>query len=58
MTTSAKKSPKSKTSNKVQDPKAVTKEVLAWLERRGSKKNRDGMARYAIVAPKVFGVSV
>jgi 3-methyladenine DNA glycosylase AlkD len=33
-------------------------QVLAWLERRGSKRNRDGMARYAIVAPKVFGVSV
>lgn len=32
--------------------------VLAWLERRGSKKNRDGMARYAITAPQVFGVSV
>jgi 3-methyladenine DNA glycosylase AlkD len=32
--------------------------VLAWLELRGSKKNRDGMARYAIVSPKVFGVSV
>jgi 3-methyladenine DNA glycosylase AlkD len=33
-------------------------EILAWLERRGSKRNRDGMARYAIVADKVFGVSV
>ena len=32
--------------------------ALAWLERRGSARNRDGMARYAIVAPKVFGVSV
>jgi 3-methyladenine DNA glycosylase AlkD len=36
----------------------TSREVLAWLERRGSKRNRDGMARYAIVAPKVFGVSV
>lgn len=34
------------------------REALAWLERRGTKKNRDGMARYAIVAPKVYGVSV
>jgi 3-methyladenine DNA glycosylase AlkD len=34
------------------------REALAWLERRGTKKNRDGMARYAIVAPKAFGVSV
>jgi 3-methyladenine DNA glycosylase AlkD len=32
--------------------------ALVWLERRGSRKNRDGMARYGIVAPKVFGVSV
>ena len=34
------------------------RDALTWLERRGSKKNRDGMARYGIVAPKVFGVSV
>jgi len=34
------------------------KEALIWLERKGTKKNRDGMARYAIVAPKAFGVSV
>jgi 3-methyladenine DNA glycosylase AlkD len=33
-------------------------DALAWLERHGSKKNRDGMARYGIVAPKAFGVSV
>jgi 3-methyladenine DNA glycosylase AlkD len=33
-------------------------EILARLKRRGTKRNRDGMARYAIVAPKVFGVSV
>jgi 3-methyladenine DNA glycosylase AlkD len=33
-------------------------EVLAWLERRGTKRNRDGMARYAIVAPHAYGVSV
>lgn len=33
-------------------------DILAWLKRRGTKRNRDGMARYAIVAPKVFGVSV
>ena len=38
------------------DPRAAA--ALEWLERRGSKKNRDGMARYAIVAPKVFGVPV
>jgi 3-methyladenine DNA glycosylase AlkD len=33
-------------------------DVVAWLERRGTKRNRAGMARYAIVAPKAFGVSV
>jgi 3-methyladenine DNA glycosylase AlkD len=33
-------------------------EILAWLKKKGSKKNIAGMARYAIVAPKVFGVSV
>ena len=33
-------------------------EILAWLQRRGTKRNREGMARYAIVAPKAFGVSV
>jgi 3-methyladenine DNA glycosylase AlkD len=32
--------------------------VLAWLRSRGSKRNIAGMARYAIVAPKAFGVSV
>lgn len=32
--------------------------VLKWLERRGTKRNREGMARFGIVAPKVFGVSV
>ncbi len=34
------------------------REALTWLERKGTKKNRDGMARYAIVAPNAFGVSV
>ena len=34
------------------------REALAWLERRGTKRNRDGMARYGIVATKVYGVSV
>ena len=34
------------------------RDILAQLERKGSKKNVDGMARYAIKAPKVFGVSV
>jgi 3-methyladenine DNA glycosylase AlkD len=33
-------------------------QALTWLERKGTKKNRDGMARYAIVSDKAFGVSV
>ena len=33
-------------------------EALRWLERRGTKRNREGMARYGIVTPKVFGVSM
>jgi 3-methyladenine DNA glycosylase AlkD len=30
--------------------------ALAWLERAGTKKVRDGMARYGIVAPQSYGV--
>lgn len=33
-------------------------EVLSWLERRGTRANREGMARYGIVARKAFGVSM
>jgi 3-methyladenine DNA glycosylase AlkD len=40
------------------DIHAQVRQILAWLERKGSRKNRDGMARYAIVADQVFGVSV
>ncbi len=32
--------------------------ALNWLKRHGSKRNRDGMARYAIVSANVLGVSV
>jgi 3-methyladenine DNA glycosylase AlkD len=32
--------------------------ALAWLERKGTKKTRDGMARYAIHADKAFGVTM
>ena len=35
----------------------TTGEVLEWLDRRGTQRNREGMARYAIQSPKVFGVS-
>jgi 3-methyladenine DNA glycosylase AlkD len=37
---------------------ARVRETLAWLERRGSKRNRDGMARFGIVTSKAFGVSM
>jgi 3-methyladenine DNA glycosylase AlkD len=37
---------------------ARVRDTLAWLERRGTKKNRDGMARYAITSAKSFGVSM
>lgn len=33
-------------------------EALAWLEAQGTEEGRAGMARYGIVASKVFGVSV
>jgi 3-methyladenine DNA glycosylase AlkD len=32
--------------------------TLAWLERRGTARNRDGMARYGIRSAKTFGVSM
>jgi 3-methyladenine DNA glycosylase AlkD len=35
-----------------------TREVLSFLEKRGTQKNIDGMARYAIVSKNVYGVSV
>ena len=31
-------------------------EVLAWLERRGTRRTVDGMARYGIEAKRAFGV--
>ncbi len=34
------------------------KEVLQWLERKGTRRTRDEMARYGIVAPRAFGVTV
>ena len=32
--------------------------VLAWLERRQSRRNREGMARFGIRSDRVFGVSM
>ncbi|MGH8177030.1 MAG: DNA alkylation repair protein [Steroidobacter sp.] len=37
---------------------ATVATVLKLLERRGAKATRDGMARYGIVAPKAFGVTM
>jgi len=34
------------------------KEILAWLEKKGTRRNIRGMARYGIVAQRVFGVSM
>jgi 3-methyladenine DNA glycosylase AlkD len=33
-------------------------DVLAWLGRRGTRRNVDGMAHYGIVARRAFGVSM
>ena len=38
------------------DPRVTS--ALHWLERHGTRKNREGMARYGLVARHVFGVSV
>jgi 3-methyladenine DNA glycosylase AlkD len=40
------------------DVAADTAYAVKWLQRRGTKANRDGLARYGIVAKKVIGVSV
>ena len=40
-------------------PKAPTAhDVVAWLKKKGTKAERDGMARFAIPSDKAFGVSV
>ena len=47
--------------SKTQQKKSTNRrveEALAFFQRKGTRKNRDGMARYGIVAPKAFGVSV
>lgn len=32
--------------------------ILAWMKRRGSRRNVEGMARYGIVTPRAFGISM
>jgi 3-methyladenine DNA glycosylase AlkD len=42
-------------------PRAIkdqVEDIVAWLKRNGSQRNRDGMARYAIPSDRAFGVSV
>jgi 3-methyladenine DNA glycosylase AlkD len=36
----------------------AVKDALAWLERRGTKRNVQGLSRYGIQARKAFGVPV
>ena len=36
----------------------TSREVLKWLEKKGSRRYKDGLFRYGIVAPKAFGVPV
>ena len=37
---------------------ADVRAILKWMAQRASQRNVDGMARYGIVAKKVFGISV
>lgn len=37
---------------------AVVRDTVAWLERTGTARNRDGMGRFGIVARKAYGVSM
>lgn len=39
-------------------PPPTADDVVAWLKRTGTKKTRDGMARYAIPSDHAFGVPV
>lgn len=50
--------PRKSTVIKKRDVASEVAYALGWLEKRGSQKNRDGMARYGIVAKKVYGVSM
>ena len=50
---------KTTTKKSTQAPhRADVEAVVAWLQRRGSKRVRDGMARFAIPADKAFGIPV
>jgi 3-methyladenine DNA glycosylase AlkD len=38
--------------------RAGVNEIIQWLERHGTRHNREGLARYGIVTEKAFGVSM
>lgn len=42
----------------MQRVEATVDDVLAWLKRRGSARNRNGMARYGLPSTNTFGVSM
>lgn len=54
----SKRSAPRRSSSSPRDVESDVAYALDWLERRGTKKNREGMARYGIVAKKVYGVSM
>ncbi len=39
-------------------PGMTKNEILKWLEKKGSRRYKDGLLRYGIVAPKAFGVPI
>lgn len=41
-----------------QNRSATVGEILDWMKATGTEENRAGMARYAINAPRTFGISV
>src|SRR5215510_2151800 len=56
--TRMRRSGKTPVATRAQPVEQQVRDALAWLKQRGTRANRDGMARYAIVARNVFGVSV
>jgi 3-methyladenine DNA glycosylase AlkD len=42
----------------MRSPRLSKDEVMKWLERKGTRLNVEGMARYGIRTPRTFGVSM
>src|SRR5262245_48545226 len=40
----------------LQEFRMTKDEVLAWLARKGTKRQAEGLSRYGIAAPRAFGV--